>query len=85
MAKEKILIIDDELAVRLALKTAFVREGMEVDEAACGEDGLKRIGEQTYDLIVLDVMMQDMDGYAILQKLRAEGIMTPVLMLSGFR
>ncbi len=58
MAKEKILIIDDELAVRLALKTAFVREGMEVDEAACGEDGLKRIGEQTYDLIVLDVMMQ---------------------------
>lgn len=83
MAKEKILIIDDELAVRLALKTAFVREGMEVDEAACGEDGLKRIGEQAYDLIVLDVMMQDMDGYAILQKLRAEGIMTPVLMLSG--
>ncbi len=83
MANEKILIVDDELTVRLALKTAFIREGMQTDEASCGKDGLKRIGEQTYDLIVLDVMMQDMDGYAILQKLRADGIMTPVLMLSG--
>lgn len=83
MANEKILIVDDELAVRLALKTAFKREGMQVDEASCGKEGLKQIGEQTYDLIVLDVMMQDMDGYTILQRLRADGIMTPVLMLSG--
>lgn len=83
MANEKILVVDDELAVRLALKTAFVREGMQVDEADCGTGALELIRKGTYDLVVLDIMMQDMDGYTILQKIRSSGVMTPVLMLSG--
>lgn len=83
MANEKILIVDDELAIRLALKTAFTREGMQVQEASCGKDALSLLHTQTFDLIVLDIMMQDIDGYSILQKLRAENILTPVLMLSG--
>ncbi|MDO4329559.1 MAG: response regulator transcription factor [Lachnospiraceae bacterium] len=83
MANEKILIVDDELAIRLALKTAFTREGMQVQEASCGKDALTLLRTQTFDLIVLDIMMQDIDGYSILQKLRAANILTPVLMLSG--
>lgn len=83
MANEKILIVDDELPIRLALKTAFSREGMQVCEASCGLDALKLIREQTFDLIVLDIMLQDIDGYAILQQLRSNHILTPVLMLSG--
>lgn len=83
MAKEKILIVDDELAIRMALRTAFSREGMDVSEASCGEEALVFLKTREFDLIVLDIMMADIDGYTILQKLRADGNMTPVLMLSG--
>lgn len=83
MANEKILVVDDELPIRLALKTAFGREGMQVREASCGKEALEALKGDHFDLIVLDVMMEDMDGYTILQKLRAAEDMTPVLMLSG--
>lgn len=83
MANEKILVVDDELPIRMALRTAFTREGMQVQEASGGAEAMSCLNSQTFDLIVLDIMMQDMDGYAILQKLRAEGNLTPVLMLSG--
>lgn len=83
MANEKILVVDDELAIRMALRTAFTREGMQVQEASGGAEAVECLRSQTFDLIVLDIMMQDMDGYTILQKLRAEGNLTPVLMLSG--
>ena len=83
MANEKILVVDDELAIRMALKTAFLREGMQVSEAACGVDALEMLQREMYDLVILDIMMQDIDGYAILQRMRAEQNMTPVLMLSG--
>lgn len=83
MANQQILIVDDELAIRMALKTAFAREGMTAMEASCGSEALSLLSSQEFDLIVLDIMMQDIDGYSILQKLRSDGIMTPVLMLSG--
>ena len=83
MAGEHILIVDDELPIRLALKTAFLREGMVPQEAGGGAEALEQIHSQDFDLIVLDIMMQDMDGYTILQKIRADGNMTPVLLLSG--
>lgn len=83
MAHQQILIVDDELAIRMALKTAFAREGMTALEASCGAEALALLSSQEFDLIVLDIMMQDIDGYSILQKLRSDGIMPPVLMLSG--
>ncbi len=83
MANEKILVVDDELPIRLALRTAFGRENMQVSEAASGAEAFKLLGEEHFDLIVLDVMLTDMDGYTILQKLRAAENMTLVLMLSG--
>lgn len=83
MANEKILVVDDEMAIRLALKTAFAREGMAVAEASCGKDALKMLEKESFDLIVLDIMMQDIDGYTILQQIRGSQNMTPVLMLSG--
>jgi DNA-binding response OmpR family regulator len=83
MAGERILVVDDELPIRLALKTAFAREGMVTEEASGGKEAMELIHTGRFDLIVLDIMMQDIDGYTILQKLRSEGNMTPVLMLSG--
>ncbi len=83
MANERILVVDDERSIRMALRAAFLREGMAVEEAGCGRDALELLHSRNYDLVVLDVMMQDIDGYTILQKMRADGLMTPVLMLSG--
>lgn len=83
MAREKLLVVDDDPAVRMALRTAFAREGMEVEEAAGGAEALERLSVHTFDLIVLDVMLEDMDGYAVLSRLRSGNILTPVLMLSG--
>lgn len=83
MSGKKILVVDDDKAIRLALKSAFLREGMEIADADGGCAALDRLSQSRFDLIVLDVMMQDMDGFTLLQKLRAKGDMTPVLMLSG--
>lgn len=83
MANEKILVVDDELPIRLALKTAFLREEIRCRRHPCGKEALEALKGSHYDLVVLDVMMEDMDGYTILQKLRAAEDMTPVLMLSG--
>lgn len=83
MASKKVLIVDDELAIRVALRTAFSRENMEVSEASCGTEALALLKKQEFDLIVLDIMMEDIDGFTVVQKLRADNIMTPVLMLSG--
>lgn len=83
MASKKVLIVDDELAIRVALRTAFSRENMEVSEASCGTEALALLKKREFDLIVLDVMMEDIDGFTVVQKLRADNIMTPVLMLSG--
>lgn len=83
MANEKILVVDDEMPIRLALRTAFLREGMQVTEASCGKEALKLLEKESFDLIVLDIMMQDIDGYTILQQIRGSQNMTPVLMLSG--
>ena len=83
MSNEKILVVDDDNSIRMALRTAFAREGMQVKEAGGGTQALAMIQEEPFDLIVLDIMMQDIDGYTILQRLRANHILTPVLMLSG--
>lgn len=83
MAGEKILVADDDRAIRLALRAAFQREGMKVTEASGGTEAMEYLRKQRYDLLILDVMMEDMDGFSVLQSLRASGDMIPVLMLSG--
>ena len=83
MSMEEILIVDDEAPIRLALRTAFRRENIRTAEAADGEEALKMLKRERYQLIILDVMMPKTGGYEVLQELRASGNNTPVLMLSG--
>ncbi len=83
MSMEEILIVDDEAPIRLALRTAFRRENIRTAEAADGEEALKMLKRERYQLIILDVMMPKKGGYEVLQELRASGNNTPVLMLSG--
>lgn len=78
-----ILIIDDERAIRNVLKEILSNEGFTVEEAMDGEEGLKKSGAGTYDVILCDIKMPKLDGIEFLQKLIDSGSETPVIMISG--
>lgn len=79
----KILIVDDERAIRRTLKEILEYEKYEVDEAGDGEEGLEKIKTGEYDVVILDVKMPKMDGIEVLSAMNEAGIDTPVLVLSG--
>jgi DNA-binding response OmpR family regulator len=78
-----ILIIDDEPDLLEKLSSVLTSEHYTVDTAEDGRSGLKKIWNDTYDLILLDIMLPGMDGLEVLTELRAAGILTPVLMLTA--
>lgn len=79
----RVLVIDDDRAVRDALRRAFTLDGYEVHAADGGLDGLRRLDETRPDLIVLDVMMPEVDGLEVCRRIRAAGDRTPILMLTA--
>lgn len=81
--KERILVVDDELMIRRSVAMVFEREGMEVVMAAGGQEALDVLERQEFDLIILDVMMAPMDGFYVINIIRKQNILTPVLFLSG--
>lgn len=83
MNTEEVLLVDDERAIRLAVRTALSREGMHVTEAADGKEALELLKQKQFHLVILDVMMEQIGGYEVLQTMRAAGDHTPVMMLSG--
>jgi DNA-binding response OmpR family regulator len=80
---ERILIIEDELPMRTALQDALAAENYRVLTAADGESGLKRALEEKPDLVLLDVMMPRLDGYAVCAELRRLAVPVPILMLTA--
>lgn len=80
---KKLLTVDDSRAVRSMVTKAVREAGYEVDEAEDGEQGLARLEEAQYDLILLDVTMPVLDGPGMLERMRARGDKTPVLMLTS--
>jgi len=79
----RILIIEDELPMRTALKDCLESEGYRVLTAAEGESGLKRAVEEKPDLILLDIMMPRLDGFAVCAELRRHNNALPILMLTA--
>ncbi len=79
----RLLIIEDELPMRTALCETLKAEGYKVRAAADGATGLERAFSEEHDLILLDVMMPKLDGYALCRELRRKGRKTPVLMLTA--
>lgn len=79
----RVLVVDDEVRLAAALRRSLEAEGMAVDVAHTGTDGLWLARENDYDVIVLDIMMPGMSGYAVCRTLRDEGDGTPVLMLTA--
>ena len=79
----KVLLAEDEKRMNRALCEILRQEGYEVTSVDNGEDALFEIEGGLYDLIVLDVMMPGMNGYTVAKKARAEGVRTPILMLTA--
>jgi two-component system, OmpR family, response regulator MprA len=79
----RILVVDDEPAVRAALQRALALDGHAVDLAADGLEALDRIAHSPPDAVVLDVAMPALDGLEVCRRMRAAGDRTPVLMLTA--
>ncbi|RZS91754.1 two-component system OmpR family response regulator [Motilibacter rhizosphaerae] len=79
----RVLVVEDEARMALALQRGLRAEGFAVDVAGDGLDGLHAAREGGYDAVVLDVMLPRLSGYRVCQALRAEGNWVPVLMLSA--
>jgi two-component system nitrogen regulation response regulator NtrX len=78
-----ILIIDDEKAIRKTLTEILSFEGYKIEEAADGEEGLKKFKEKNYDLVLCDIKMPKLDGIEFLQKAGEINADVPVIMISG--
>ncbi len=79
----KILVVDDEQNMRTGLKDNLEFEGYEVETANDGEEGLKKILVNNYDLIILDVMMPKKSGFDVCKETRKNGITTPIILLTA--
>ena len=79
----KILIIEDEKLLADSLKEQLKRKGFEVEVVYDGESGAQYAQLGIYDLLILDVMMPKMDGYAVARQVRANRCATPILMLTA--
>ncbi len=79
----KILIIEDELPMRTALVETLKGIGYRIGSAATGPQGLEKACTETWDLILLDVMLPGLDGFALCRELRQRGKTLPVLMLTA--
>jgi two-component system, NtrC family, nitrogen regulation response regulator NtrX len=83
MAKPRILVIDDEAAIRDSLRMTLEYEGYDYAAAATGQEGLALAEREAPDLVVLDVKMPGMDGLEVLDRLRAINETLPVIVISG--
>ena len=80
---KKILIVEDEQSIRMALEDDFRHEGYDVDYAEDGLTGYEKAKNPDIDLIILDIMLPEMNGFDICRKLRMQKINTPVIILTA--
>jgi two-component system cell cycle response regulator CtrA len=81
--KMRVLIVEDDPLTSKSVELTLRNAGMVVDTSALGEDGLEIGKLYEYDIILLDLVLPDMDGYEVLRRLRSTKVETPVLILSG--
>lgn len=79
----RVLVVDDEPALRESVRRGLVSGGWTVETAPDGEEGLYLASEGDFDVVVLDIMMPRRSGYDVVRELRRRGVWTPVLMLTA--
>jgi two-component system, OmpR family, response regulator len=79
----RVLVVEDEVKLAALIRRGLREEGLLADVAVRGEDALWMAEATAYDAIVLDVMLPGMDGFATCRRLRADGVRTPILMLTA--
>jgi heavy metal response regulator len=79
----RILVVEDEAAIAAFIHDGLVKAGYGVDQAHDGSEALHWVAIASYDLIILDVMLPGMDGLALCEALRCNGIVAPILMLTA--
>lgn len=82
-SKHRLLIIEDEEPIRVGLEDLFVFHGYQVESAADGPEGLAKALSGRFDLIVLDIMLPGLDGFAICDRVRAVDRAQPIIMLTA--
>ena len=82
---QKILIVEDDKFLRELITQKFIKEGYDVAEAIDGEDGVKKIKEESPDLILLDLILPGIDGFEVLTRMKADPSVAsiPVIILSN--
>lgn len=79
----RVLVVEDEVHLAEMIRRGLVAEGFVVDVEHRGDEGLQTAVADTFDAIVLDIMLPGRNGYEIVRDMRARGVWTPVLMLSA--
>lgn len=79
----RVLLVEDDASTARSIELALASEGIVCDTADLGEEGLEIGKIYDYDIIILDLMLPDLDGYEVLRRFRAAKIKTPILILSG--
>jgi DNA-binding response OmpR family regulator len=79
----RILVVEDEPAIALGLEDDLKMEGYEVEVVATAKTALQRARDTAFDLIVLDIMLPDRDGFEVCRSLRRDGLRMPILMLTA--
>ncbi len=83
VGERRVLVVDDEYSIVDAVATALRYEGFAVTTAMSGRSALTTVQEEAFDLILLDVMLPDVDGFEVARRVRADGIDTPILFLTA--
>ena len=81
----RVLLIEDDPATSQSIEMMLASAGFVCETSDSGEDGIEISKLYDYDIIILDLMLPDMDGYQVLHKMRAARVCTPILILSGLR
>ena len=83
MPPRHILIVDDEAAITTALQTLLTQAGYDVAIAHAGSDAVTLSASTSYDLIILDIMLPDIDGYEVCRRIRQAPDYVPIVMLTA--
>ena len=79
----RLLLVEDDPRLARSIQDGLAAESLDIEAVGTGEDAVQRARSTTYDLIILDIMLPRMDGFAVCEQLRAMGLDVPILMLSA--